>query len=96
MFDISHCQCKEFTACQCVKKKKVPRAEQEFLPDQRNSRKMYIGEVDKKSEKMKKRKAAREDRLETRRQEEKQRRIVVERSHAIFKKQIKSYIGRRN
>ena len=73
LFDISHSQCKEFTSCQCVKEKKVPRAEQEFLRDQRSSRKMYIDEVDKKAEKMKKRKAAREDRLETRRQEEKQR-----------------------
>ena len=75
LFDISHCQCKEFRSCQCVKEKKVPRAEQEFLRDQRSSRKMYIGEVNRKAEKMKERKATREDRLETRRLEEKQRRM---------------------
>ena len=40
LFDISYCQCKEFTSCQCVKEKKVPRAEQEFFRDQRSSRKM--------------------------------------------------------
>ena len=47
LFDISHCLYKEFTSCQCVKEKKAPQAEQEFLRDQRSSRKMYIGEIDK-------------------------------------------------
>jgi len=71
IFDISHCQCKEFSLCNCAKEKRVPRAKQEFLKDQQNNRKMYIGGVDKKTEKTKKRKLSREDRMEIRREKKK-------------------------
>lgn len=46
LFDISSCKCVDFSKCQCEKGKKVPKREQEFLTDQRSTRKMIIGTVD--------------------------------------------------
>ena len=48
IFDISACDCKAFTACNCPKEKKVPIQERIFLVDQRSENKMYIGTIDKK------------------------------------------------
>jgi len=46
LFDISACQCIDFATCSCPREIKVPVLEQEFLVDQRNCRKMIIGNVD--------------------------------------------------
>lgn len=46
-FDISACKCEPIHKCKCEKSKKVPLKEREFFPDQRSSRKMYIGTLDK-------------------------------------------------
>lgn len=45
LFDIATCKCVSRELCKCVTK--VPVAEENFLKDQRNERKMYIGSVDK-------------------------------------------------
>ncbi|CAG9794368.1 unnamed protein product [Diatraea saccharalis] len=45
LFDIATCKCISRELCKCVTK--VPAAEENFLKDQRNERKMYIGSVDK-------------------------------------------------
>lgn len=45
LFDIATCKCMSRKVCKCVTK--VPIAEENFLKDQRNDRKMYIGSVDK-------------------------------------------------
>lgn len=47
LFDISCCKCDSFNRCSCSKDKKVPPLEQAFLEDQRTTRKMMIGSVDK-------------------------------------------------
>ena len=44
LFDISACKCSNFVLCKC--KIKVPVREREFLTDQRNKRKMFIGLID--------------------------------------------------
>lgn len=51
LFDISYCKCPDFDACVCPREKKVPMLEQAFLQDQRSSRKMIIGRIDKKETK---------------------------------------------
>lgn len=45
LFDIATCKCISRELCKCVTK--VPAAEEKFLKDQRNERKMYIGSMDK-------------------------------------------------
>lgn len=47
LFDISTCKCPSMN-CKCEKSRKVPAKEREFLEDQRHSRKLFIGNVDKK------------------------------------------------
>lgn len=47
LFDISACKCVDFIVCTCKKSSKVPVIEQKFLRDQRTTRLMYIGNVDK-------------------------------------------------
>lgn len=44
LFDISSCKCVDFSLCKC--KNKVPARERDFLVDQRNDRKMFIGSID--------------------------------------------------
>lgn len=46
LFDIAACKCVNFNTCTCIKEKKVPVVEQEFLSDQRSNRKMVIGNID--------------------------------------------------
>lgn len=45
LFDIATCKCASRKICKCIIK--VPAAEENFLKDQRNERKMYIGCVDR-------------------------------------------------
>jgi hypothetical protein len=47
LFDISCCKYDSFKNCSCSKDKKVPLLEQAFLEDQRSTRKMAIGNIDK-------------------------------------------------
>ena len=47
IFDVASCKCKPISKCGCIKTKKVPKEEVDFLMDQRNERKMIIGSVDK-------------------------------------------------
>ncbi|ESO04220.1 hypothetical protein HELRODRAFT_172570 [Helobdella robusta] len=47
LFDVASCKCVLFEACVCLKNKKVPVNERQFLIDQRNERKMAIGGIDK-------------------------------------------------
>lgn len=44
LFDISICKCANINVCKC--KIKIPVKEREFLEDQREERKMYIGSID--------------------------------------------------
>ncbi|CAG9826869.1 unnamed protein product [Diabrotica balteata] len=53
LFDIAACKC-DFSACKyckCDKSRKVPKQEQEFLLDQRSTRDMAIGTVDRETTK---------------------------------------------
>lgn len=45
LFDIASCKCTSRKVCKCITK--VPAAEENFLKDQRNDRKMFISSVDK-------------------------------------------------
>lgn len=47
IIDICSCKCRDFNNCHCVMDKKVPAIEREFLTDQRTSRKMIMGSVDR-------------------------------------------------
>lgn len=49
LFDIACCKCTDFEKCTCAKENKVPQAERPFLTDQRGSRAMVIGGLDKKT-----------------------------------------------
>jgi hypothetical protein len=46
LFDIASCKCLNFEFCTCPREKKVPFLERNFLTDQRNDRKMFIGAID--------------------------------------------------
>lgn len=46
LFDIATCKCKDIKNCICPRIKKIPVWEQNFLIDQRTSRKMVIGSID--------------------------------------------------
>ena len=46
LFDFCSCKCKGIILCTCSKEKKVPSIERDFLLDQRNKRRMFIGGVD--------------------------------------------------
>ena len=59
MFDIAACKCKDLSTCTCEKICKVPINERVFLVDQRNERKMMIGNVDITTTKQKERKLKR-------------------------------------
>lgn len=48
LFDVAACKCNS-CICKCSLQDKVPAAERDFLQDQRTSRKMIIGPVDKKT-----------------------------------------------
>ena len=48
LFDVSCCKCDPITKCRCIKAMKVPKKEHAFLLDQRSTRKMMMGSVDKK------------------------------------------------
>ena len=75
LFDITFCQCLNFASSCCSKEMKVPKREQTFLTDQRTTRKMLIGELDRKVSKVNKRKHERENQqlLERREKEKRQR-----------------------
>lgn len=47
LFDICSCKCESKMLCKCDKSRKIPDLEFTFLEDQRNMRKMAIGNVDK-------------------------------------------------
>lgn len=47
LFDICLCKCTELKRCNCSLSNKVPKEEQEFLLDQRTTRKMFIGSVNR-------------------------------------------------
>lgn len=49
LFDITYCKCKTFEACMCDMSHKVPQIERVFLQDQRTTRAMVIGCVDRKT-----------------------------------------------
>jgi hypothetical protein len=47
IFEVAACKCAaELRTCTCPRDKKIPEIEQEFIRDQRNERKMFIGGVD--------------------------------------------------
>ncbi|KAE9521573.1 hypothetical protein AGLY_018037 [Aphis glycines] len=46
LFDIATCKCKDIKNCICPRIKKIPVRKQNFLNDQRTSRKMVIGSID--------------------------------------------------
>jgi hypothetical protein len=46
LFDIAACKCEQFL-CKCDKTRRVPVEERTFLSDQRTTRKMVIGGIDK-------------------------------------------------
>ena len=48
LFDICACKCKEEALCSCPKELKVPKDENACLVDQRLSRKMIIGSIERK------------------------------------------------
>lgn len=48
LFDICSCKCQSRDTCKCIKERKVPPREWDFLADQRNDRDKVIGDVDKK------------------------------------------------
>ena len=52
LFDIAACKCVDFSQCSCERLMKVPAAEQDFLLDQRSTRRMKIGPVDSKTTKI--------------------------------------------
>lgn len=47
LFDVASCKCVDFSSCKCIRDKKVSKAEQPFLIDQKNERKLFIGSIDK-------------------------------------------------
>ena len=47
LFDIAVCKCLDINHCNCEKSFKVPVAERSFLEDQRSTRNMMIGSIDK-------------------------------------------------
>lgn len=47
LFDIAACKCESFRKCKCPKYKRVPFSERDFLVDQRSSRHLAIGSIDK-------------------------------------------------
>lgn len=49
IFDIASCRCPSFDVCRCPVGIKVPELEQDFLLDQRSTRRMCIAGVDKKT-----------------------------------------------
>lgn len=51
LFDIATCKCKTYDNCLCVKDRKVPLKEREFLSDQRTIRSMMIGTIDRNTTK---------------------------------------------
>ena len=46
LFDIAACKCRQ-GSCKCPKQNKIPPDERNFLEDQRTTRLMYVGSVDK-------------------------------------------------
>lgn len=48
LFDIAACKCTSFETCSCIKPRKVPITERDFLLDQRSERKMVISGIDTK------------------------------------------------
>lgn len=47
LFEFCACKCVDFDNCSCPKDKKIPVLERNFILDQRNERKMFIGNIDK-------------------------------------------------
>ena len=47
LFDIAACHCFDFSTCNCPRDLKVPVLAREFLFNQSNDRKMFIGSLDK-------------------------------------------------
>ena len=78
LFDIAACQCQDLGACKCDKDMKVPQRERQFLMDQRTTRKMQIGTIDRKVTATMKRKQAREDWMKEREDEESRRKRASE------------------
>ena len=64
LFDIAACQCQDLVACKCDKDMKVPQRERQFLMDQRTTRKMQIGTIDRKVTATMKRKQTSKGRLD--------------------------------
>lgn len=73
LFDIAACQCKDMSECVCEKEMKVPQRERAFLIDQRSTRLMQIGGVDKQVTAMMERRRLRQERMTERQDEEKRR-----------------------
>jgi len=49
LFDIAACKCVDFLTCNCSEQLKVPSFAQKFLVDQRTTRQMRIGRIDKEA-----------------------------------------------
>ena len=64
LFDFAACKCKSFECCVCVKGKKVPILEREFLTDQRTQIKMFIGVCDPTNTNLLRRREARKRKSE--------------------------------
>jgi hypothetical protein len=64
LFDLSSCKCKTFELCSCLRDRKVPIEEQDFLIDQRTNRKMYMKSVDVTATKRKNKLIERKQKLE--------------------------------
>lgn len=47
LFEFCACKCVDFDNCSCTKDKKIPVLERNFIIDQRNERKMFLGNIDK-------------------------------------------------
>lgn len=78
LFDIAACQCEDLGACKCDRDMKVPQRERQFLMDQRTTREMQIGGIDRMVTAVMKRKQAREDWMKCREAEESRRKRTNE------------------
>lgn len=78
LFDIAACQCEDLDTCKCDRDMKVPQRERQFLMDQRTTRKMQIGTIDRKVTAIMKRKQARQDWMKEREDEESRRKKASE------------------
>uniref|UniRef100_A0A6P7HAI7 Uncharacterized protein LOC114349502 n=1 Tax=Diabrotica virgifera virgifera TaxID=50390 RepID=A0A6P7HAI7_DIAVI len=73
LFDVCTCKCSDLNSCSCVREKKVPVMEREFLIDQRTVRQMMIGNIDLKSTAQNKKRIIRKEKETMKRQEKEEK-----------------------